>query len=338
MRLSNIGELSLLEDIRDRFRKKRKGLIKGIGDDAAVIAPFKERLLLTSDMMLEGIHFDLSFVTPYQLGYRIVSVNVSDIYAMSGKPEYLLLDLAMKADTDSGFVNDLLKGLRKALDDYDVILAGGDLSASKEGIVISATVVGRCKTPVLRSGARPGDRIYVTGYLGDSACGLEILKRLKRPVPIEDKKRLKREIKQITERLSQIGLSWDEARLLIKRHLFPRVHPYKVRSATAMMDISDGLFMDLMRLCDESRVGARIYLNKLPLSRALKRACSVLDLDPDELATSVGEDYELLFTAPSGDTGINAFCIGEIIKDGRFLVDRMGVERILRSKGYEHWQ
>lgn len=338
MRLSDIGELSLLKDIRDRFRKKRKGLITSIGDDAAVIAPFKERLLLTSDMMLEGIHFDLSFVTPYQLGYRIVSVNVSDIYAMSGKPEYFLLDLAMGADTDLEFVNDLLKGIGRALDDYDVILVGGDLSASRGGVVISATVVGKCKTPVLRSGARPGDRIYVTGCLGDSACGLEILKRLKRPVPIEDTKRLKREFKQITGGLSQIGLRWDEARPLIKKHLLSRVRPYKIRSVTAMMDISDGLFIDLIRLCDENRVGARIYLNKLPLSRALKRACSALGLDPYILATRGGEDYELLFTASPGDIGIKAFCIGEIIKDGRVFVDRMGVERPLRSEGYEHWQ
>lgn len=337
MRLSNIGELSLLKEIRDRFHKRGKGLITGIGDDAAVIAPTKEKILLTSDMMVEGVHFDLSFITPFQLGYKIVSVNVSDIYAMSGKPEYLLLDLAMDEDTDIEFVSDFFKGLKKALDDYDVIIAGGDLSASREGIIITATIIGKSRFPLLRSGARPGDKIYVTGYLGDSACGLEILKRLKRHVPFEDRKELKEEFKYITERLSQIGLRWEDVRPLIKRHLFSKVYMYKITSATAMMDISDGLFIDLSRLCDESRVGAKIYLSKLPLSKALKRVCSILDLDPYSFATRGGEDYELLFTAPKGEKIIDAYCIGEIIREGRIFVDEAGVEKALEPAGYEHW-
>lgn len=339
MRLSNVGELSLLKEIRDRFRKRRKGLIKGICDDAAVIAPFNDNLLLTSDMMVEGVHFDLSFITPYQLGYKIVSVNVSDIYAMAGKPEYLLLDLAMKKETDIEFVNEFFRGLKRALDDYDVVIVGGDLSASIGGIIISATVIGKGNTPLFRSGARPKDRIYVSGYLGDSACGLEILKRLKKTVPLEDKERLRREFKYIKKGLSHLGLKWEDVRPLIKKHLFSKVYQYKynIKSVTAMMDISDGLFMDLTRLCDESKVGARIYLDRLPLSRALKKACSVLDLDPYRLATTGGEDYELLFTAPPGSIGIDAFCIGEITKRERSFVDKIGVERPLQPLGYEHW-
>ena len=342
MRLSNVGELALLRIIRERFRKRAKGLITGIGDDAAVIASSKERLLLTSDMMIEGVHFDLSYTTPFQLGYRIVSVNVSDIYAMAGIPEYLLLDLAMGRDTDTGFVDSFLKGIKSASRRYGVILVGGDLSSSGGGLVIAATIIGRAKKPVLRSGARIGDMVYVTGSLGDSACGLEILRRLKMTIPFEDKKILMRMMGDIKDRLNEMGLEWEIAGPLMKRHLMnaPRCldRSSKIsKVATAMMDISDGLFIDLVRLCDESKVGARIYLNKIPLSRSLTRACSVMNLDPYRLATTGGEDYELLFTAPKGEQ-VKAFCIGEITRRERIFVDVSGIERPLKPEGYQHWQ
>lgn len=337
MRLYNVGELALLEKIRNRFGKRGKGLLTGIGDDAAVIAPFKDRLLITSDMMVEGVHFDLSYTTPFQLGYKIVSVNVSDIYAMSGIPEYLLLDLAIKEDMDIGFLRSFFNGINRALKRFNLILVGGDLSSSKEGIAVAVTVTGRAKRPILRSGARPGDKIYVTGNLGDSACGLEILKRINRPVPFEDKRSLSVALKEIKGRLHQMGLRWEIARPLIKKHLFTDVLPRLITKATSMIDISDGLFIDLMRLCDESRVGASIYMNRIPLSVTLKKACSILNLDPYKIATTGGEDYELLFTAPETEK-VDAFCIGEITKKGRYLVDERGIERPLRAGGYQHWQ
>lgn len=342
MRLNNVGELALLREIRERFRKRAEGLITGIGDDAAVIAPSKERLLLTSDMMVEGVHFDLSYTTPFQLGYRVVSVNVSDIYAMAGIPEYLILDLAMGRDTDTGFVDSFLKGIKSALRRYNVVLVGGDLSSSKGGIVVAATIIGRAKKPILRSGARPGDRVYVTGSLGDSACGLEILRRLKMTIPFEDREMLIKRIADIKDRLNEMGLKWEIARPLIKRHLMngPRglTSSFKINKvATAMMDISDGLFIDLVRLCDESKAGAKIYLNRIPLSSYLIRACSVMGLDPYRLATTGGEDYELLFTAPDG-MGVEAFCIGEITRRERIFVDVSGIERPLKPEGYQHWQ
>lgn len=336
MRLSDVGELSLIKEIRGRFRKKRKGLITGIGDDAAIIAPFKDKLLLTSDMMIEGIHFDLSYTTPFQLGYKIIAVNVSDIYAMAGTPEYVILDLAMRRDTDKGFVDSFFRGIKKASGRYGIILAGGDLSASEE-VVVAVTVVGRSKSPVLRSGARPGDRIYVTGNLGDSACGLEILRRLKRPIPMEEKALMSRELEEIKKSLSGMGLKWETVRPLIKKHLLTDVSPHEIEGVTAMMDISDGLFIDLNRLCDESKVGARIYLDKIPLSKALREACSIMNLDPYRFALTGGEDYELLFTSPEVK-GANAFCIGEITRRGRFFVDERGIEKPIRSEGYQHWQ
>lgn len=336
MRLSDVGELSLIREIRGRFRKKRKGLITGIGDDAAIIAPFKDKLLFTSDMMIEGIHFDLSYTTPFQLGYKIIAVNVSDIYAMAGTPEYVILDLAMRRDTDKGFVDSFFRGIKKASERYGIILAGGDLSAS-DGIVVAVTVVGRSKSPVLRSGARPGDRIYVTGNLGDSACGLEILKKLKRQIPLEDRSLMSKELESINKGLLRIGLEWRIVSLLIKKHLLTAVSSHNIKKATAMIDISDGLFIDLNRLCDESKVGARIYLDRIPLSKALKKACSIMNLDPYRFATTGGEDYELLFTSPEVK-GESAFCIGEITRQGMFFVDEKGIEKPIRSEGYQHWQ
>lgn len=336
MRLSDVGELSLIREIRGRFRKKRKGLITGIGDDAAIIAPFKDKLLLTSDMMIEGTHFELSYTTPFQLGYKIIAVNVSDIYAMAGIPEYIILDLAMRKDTEKGFVDSFFRGIKKALERYGIILAGGDLSAS-DGIVVAVTVVGRAKSPVLRSGARPGDRIYVTGNLGDSACGLEILRKIKRQIPLEDKALMSKELERINKSLLRMGLEWRIVSPLIKRHLLTDVSPHNIRKATAMIDISDGLFIDLNRLCDESKVGARIYLDKIPISKSLRKACSIMNLDPYSFALTGGEDYELLFTSPEVK-GRNAFCIGEITRQGRFFVDERGIEKSLRSEGYQHWQ
>jgi len=184
MKLSQIGELSLLEQIRRSFYKKSKNVVVGIGDDAAVVKPLGKNLLVTTDMMVEGVHFNLHFTTPYQLGFKLISVNVSDIYAMGGKPFYLLLNIAVNKNTNTKFINRFFDGVKDALTLYDTILIGGDLSATNIGISLSATLIGYVKKHIKRSGANIGDKIYVTGYLGDSACGLELLKKIKRHVPL----------------------------------------------------------------------------------------------------------------------------------------------------------
>src|SRR4030067_1226002 len=186
MNLSQIGELPLLEQIRKSFEKHSSHVLVGIGDDAALIKPENKNLLVTTDMMVEGVHFDLSFVTPYQLGFKLVSVNVSDIYAMGGEPKFILLTLAMNKRTDKKAFDSFFEGAQKAMSLYGLSLVGGDISASRKGIIVSATVLGYATKYVKRSGARIGDRIYVTANLGDSACGLELLKKIKKPVPIEN--------------------------------------------------------------------------------------------------------------------------------------------------------
>jgi thiamine-monophosphate kinase len=327
MKLSELGELSLLKRIRERFRVDAGNVIAGIGDDCAVVSPGSRSLLLTTDMMTEGVHFDLGITTHFQLGFKIISVNVSDIYAMGGTPRYVLLDFAAGENMDERSLERFFDGLQTALNHYRIKLIGGDLSSSKWGMVLSATLIGDVKKPILRSGAEPGERIYVTGNMGDSACGFELLKKIQRPLFIEQGDSVDKPLK------------WSTMEPLVRRHLLPEARkPGKIgRVATAMIDVSDGLFIDLSRLCDESRVGARVYAKLIPVSPQMKKAASALGMDPFMLATSGGEDYELLFTAPP-KRKVNAICIGEITEAGRVVVDRGNRERSLPVSGYQHWR
>src|SRR5574340_554190 len=280
MKLSEVGELSLLKTIRRRFTVKAKDVIVGIGDDTAVIKPPGKNLLATTDMMVEGIHFDLRLITPYQLGFKLVSVNVSDIYAMGGRPQYLLLDIALNKNTEQSFVNRFFDGIRRAIKLYGVSLIGGDISSSRKDIVIAATLIGDAKKLIRRSGAKPGDRIYVTGNLGDSTCGLEILKRLT-PESIQRVKSEELKVKSetiknlfLTLNAQLLTLNWSMAKPLLRRHLMPEARNPKnfIRYATSMIDLSDGLFIDLSRLCDESRAGAKIFMERIPVSSRMRTA------------------------------------------------------------------
>ncbi|MBS1232720.1 MAG: Thiamine-monophosphate kinase, partial [Nitrospirae bacterium] len=161
--ISQIGELALIDDIRKQFSQKIRGVTVGIGDDAAVIQLGDTSFLVTTDMMVEGVHFNLRFITPYQLGFKLISVNVSDIYAMGGTPHYVLLNIALHRDTPAEFIHMLMTGVKDAMNIYHTVLVGGDLSSTPDGIALSATLIGYARKYVLRSGALVGDRIYVTG-------------------------------------------------------------------------------------------------------------------------------------------------------------------------------
>lgn len=340
MKLSHLGELALLEHLKKRFEKKSKKILVGIGDDTAVLKPIQKNLLVTTDMMVEGIHFDRRFITPYQLGFKLISINVSDIYAMGGNPLYILLNIAVNKKIDTSVIEQFFEGVKDAQRRYDTILIGGDLSAIHDGMVLGATMLGYTDRHISRSGAAVGDKVYVTGCLGDSACGLELLKRFKKPVSLETR-RTKRGAKSRKRRIvsaqSLKGLSWDIVEPLLRRHLMPEArNPKKFRVATSMIDVSDGLLIDLSRICDESRVGALIYREKIPVSPELKQVASRLGLSPMKLAFSGGEDYELLFTAPP-QKRVRAIHIGEIVKRGRFIIDRSGGRKPFSPKGYQHF-
>ncbi len=347
MKLSQIGELSLLEQIRKTFFKKSKDILVGIGDDAAVVKPVDKYLLATTDMMVEGVHFDLRFITPYQLGFKLVSVNVSDIYAMGGEPFYLLLNIAANRNTATKFIDMFFDGVKEAMRVYNTRLIGGDLSSANTNMSLSATLIGYTRKYIKRSGAHVGDRIYVTGNLGDSACGLELLKKIKRPVPLQktaNSKELKAKGKNskhyaLSSKLSHLGLSFKTVEPLLRRHLMPEARSPKdfVHVATSMIDISDGLLIDLTRLCNESKVGAKVYIENIPISYGLKKTASHLDISPLKLALTGGEDYELLFTVPPGKK-VKAVYIGDIIKSKKLIVDRSGREEPFSAEGYQHFK
>jgi thiamine-monophosphate kinase len=325
MRLSEVGELSLLGILQKRFGKRAPHVPVGIGDDCAVVRSAGKNLLLTTDMMVEGVHFDMRWTTPFQLGFKLVSANVSDVYAMGGRPQFLLLNFSAGRDVEVDTFKRIFDGIEKAAGLYGVSLIGGDISSS-ERIVLSATVTGYAAKFIRRSGARVGDRIYVTGFLGDSACGLELLKRVRKPVEIERRKK------------TDCGLPWEVALPLVRRHLMPvAVRPERfARRATSMIDISDGLLIDLSRICEASCAGAMLYAERLPVSKRLKKAAEYLKMDPFRFVLGGGEDYELLFTAPR-DRKVDAFCIGEVTDSGIAVVDEGGRAKSVAVRGYEHF-
>lgn len=345
MQLRQVGELALLRELQKRFNlpsQRERGVLVGIGDDAAVIAPGTENLIVTTDMMHEGVHFDLALCSPFQLGFKLVSVNVSDIMAMGGRPRHLFLNIAVRGDAEEAFFWDLYDGIAGAAALYGVALLGGDLSAARHDMVLSATVLGEGLRPVVRSGASVGEKIYSTAPTGDSACGLALLKRLS-----AESRRAVRAWRGGEQRLPALELAVDAGTLtlegayaeaLIGRHLMPTARDPRpfLGAATAMLDVSDGLFIDLSRLLDAGGVGARVYLDRIPLSEGLKRAAGLLGLDPLALATSGGEDYELLFTAPA-DRAVGAVCIGEITAQERTIIDGQGRESAFSPGGYEHF-
>jgi thiamine-monophosphate kinase len=334
MKLSQIGELTLLEQIRKRFEKRSPDIVIGIGDDAALLKPFKKNILVTTDMMVEGVHFNMDFITPYQLGYKLVSVNVSDIYAMGGIPRFLLLGIAMNRNTAKEAFDRFFDGVHEAMKHYGLSLVGGDISSASKGMSLSATLIGYAEKFLKRSGAKKGDSIYVTGNLGDSACGLELLKKVKRPIPLK-KNRSTFNVQRLTKKLD---LTWNDIEPLLTRHLMPKARDPRrfIRYATSMIDISDGLLIDLSRLCDESKVGARIYTKNIPVSSELKKAASCLGISPIRLALSGGEDYELLFTAPR-DKRVKAIYIGDIAESERVIIAPSGKKKTFSAEGYQHF-
>lgn len=324
MKLSQAGELSLLESLRKRFGKRSAGILVGIGDDAAVIRA-GNNILLTTDMMVEGVHFDLSWMTPFQLGFKLVSVNISDIFAMGGRPQYVLLNFSAHRSSTIDFFDRFFDGIEEALKTYNVSLIGGDIS-SADRITLSLTAVGTGEKVLKRKGARIGDSIYVTGPLGDSACGLAMLRNMCRTIDFAKRER------------KGLPVSWNVAAPLLRRHLMPLArNPKRISgAASAMIDISDGLLIDLSRLCKESGVGARIRVQDIPVSNEMKVTSACLGLSALDLALSGGEDYELLFTAPA-KAGIKAFCIGEITRSGITVVDDKGKQIRVSARGYQHF-
>jgi thiamine-monophosphate kinase len=354
--LAQKGELKLLKKVRDRFRtcSDKERIIVGIGDDAAVIAPSDKKIVVTTDMMNEGVHFDLGFTSAVQLGFKLISVNVSDVMSMGCAPKFIFLDLGFTREADEELFDGIYDGIDQALGYYGGDLLGGDLCSSRGDTILVATVIGEGDKVVYRKGAAPGDGIYVTSSTGDSGCGLRILKWLDAasrervkglPVFCGPEDMCKEPLRLVTPD-GPAELAWDQGIRLIMRHLAPLARDSRdiAPHATAMLDISDGLFLDLGRMCDESGVGAVLYSGRIPVSDELAYVSGRLGMDAFQLAVSGGEDYELLFAARdfpldayNASHDIKVSRIGEITEAERSLVDEKGGRSPLTAAGYEHF-
>jgi len=338
MQLSKIGEFGLIQKLRGKCIRVPKEILTGIGDDAAAIKQGNRKILITTDMLLEGVHFDLSFTTFYQLGHKFLAVNISDIFAMGGVPKYFFISIGIPKYYKHEDINELYAGILKIAKTYGIAVAGGDTCASRQGLILSGTLMGNADKIVTRAGARAGDGIFVTSTLGDSAMGLLLLKSRKPEVGSKKLKNKNRKLEFKIRNSKYALLNSDMVLPLIKKHLMPEPSLLKNTSGvTSMIDISDGLLIDLNHICDESKVGAVLYKDKIPVSKELVYAAKTLKRDPLDFALKGGEDYALLFTAPP-DMRTTAFKIGEIIRSGRFIIDENGRKRKFRPEGYEHFK
>ena len=286
-----IQEFALIRSLEGRYACPAPGLVQGIGDDAAVIeASAQAWWHFTTDLLADGIHFDLKLVTPESVGYRAAMANLSDIAAMGAVPRYLLISLAVPKTVKRSHIHKLYSGLMKACRRYGVALIGGDTSASKAGLFLSITLVGTTseRRALFRHGAKVGDHLYVSGTLGDSLTGLKLLLSRTTLHPLGKRK---------------TDFSRFHRQFLIRRHSHPTARVAEGRwlnerrLASAAIDLSDGLSGDLRHLCEESRVGAEIELDTIPISRACRAYARMIGVSPVRLALTGGEDYELLFTA-----------------------------------------
>lgn len=328
-------EITLVKDIRDRFSLPEDiGL--GIGDDAAVLN-LKRSAILTTDLMIENVHFDLSYTSFYHLGFKIVSVNVSDIYAMGGDFKGFLFSVGVPETISDQDFQELFDGIEDALKHYGGFLIGGDLSRSKN-IVLSGFAVGEAEKPILRKGAKAGDLIFITSYLGLSSAGLNLLKKLS-----DDEKKLIKSIrnfKNFREYPDRL-LKFEDINEILVRHLMPIARkPDKFKHiAKAMMDISDGLLIDLHRLCEENKVGAEIYLDQLPVHPGITKIADYLNIEPIKLILSGGEDYELLTIADGNDAKeLDLIPVGKIVEDkGIYLIDPHKGKIPIKPEGWQHF-
>jgi thiamine-monophosphate kinase len=328
MKLSRLGEFGLIERVR-RAAPKNRDVILGIGDDTACVINKTRSSLITSDILIEGVHFDLKRTSLFDLGFKTLAVNLSDIAAMGGIPAYLVLGLGIPAGFSTEQIDEFYRGIKSLAAKTAVALVGGDMSVAKN-LFVSACLIGHAPfRPVTRSGARLGDDIYITGTVGDSALGLKLLHH-------KPSRAMKGSHRYLLTRHHQPTPRLTAGALLARERL-----------ATAMIDVSDGLLQDLGHICKASNIGAVLWEEKLPLSPAYRELAG---RNGTEDALSGGEDYELLFCAHQRDrsrieksrkrAGVAITRIGTCVSPSRGIVvlDRLGKHVSVRSRGHDHFK
>lgn len=332
--ISTLGEFGLIRRLTEKFPVTNPSTIKGVGDDAAVLDYSAKQVLVTTDLLLEGIHFDLVYVPLKHLGYKAAVVNFSDVYAMNGYPKQMTVSLGISKRFSVEDLEEIYAGFSLACQHYGVDLVGGDTSASLTGLTISITCVGEADKAkvVYRNGAKPTDLVCVTGDLGSAYMGLQLLEREKIAFSGNDNVQPDFQGKDyILQRQLKPEARKDIIEALEKAGVVP----------TAMMDISDGLSSELMHICSQSNAGCRIYEDKIPISYQAAVMAEELNMSIVTAALNGGEDYELLFTVSLSDyekviplEGVNI--VGHITKPelGMNLIGREGEEIALQAQGW----
>ncbi|MFT5791684.1 MAG: thiamine-monophosphate kinase [Saprospiraceae bacterium] len=332
--LSELGEFGLIKHLTKNFGINCESTEKGVGDDAAVLEFGDTQVLVTTDLLVEGVHFDLSYMPLKHLGYKAVMVNLSDVYAMNGTATQITVSIAISNRFPLEAIEELYAGIQHACEKYNVDLVGGDTTSSTKGMLISITAIGEAKKEdiVYRNGAKPNDLLVVSGDLGSAYLGLQVLEREK----------------QVFQSNPNSQPDLDEYSYLVERQLKPEARKDVVQflkeldvKPTSMIDISDGLSSEIIHLCTQSEVGCDLYEDKIPLDPQMISTCEEFKIDSTTVALSGGEDYELLFTVSQEDfpkikANPNFTIIGHMTpkNEGMYLVTRGNQKIELVAQGW----
>ena len=349
MDISKLGEFGLIHHLTDDLKPQNPSTLHGVGDDCAVLHYPDKEVLVTTDMLMEGIHFDLTYIDMEHLGYKSAMVNISDIFAMNGTPRQMVVSIALSKRFQVEDLEAFYHGLRLACDRWGVDIVGGDTTSSYTGLAISITCIGEAAREdiVYRSGAKDTDLICVSGNLGAAYMGLQLLEREK-TVYYQQVEEARKKGPQALEQLAHFQPDFAGKEYIIERQIKPEargdiiahLREMNIR-ATSMMDISDGLSSELLHICEQSRCGCRVYEKNLPIDYQTAVMAEELNMNVTTCALNGGEDYELLFTVGIGDYEKiqemeDVKVIGHITAEnlGSMLVTRDGQEFALKAQGW----
>ncbi|HLV63166.1 thiamine-phosphate kinase [Galbibacter sp.] len=332
--ISEMGEFGLIDHLTNTFDIKQKSTVKAIGDDAAVLDFKSKQAVVTTDLLVEGVHFDLGYMPLKHLGYKSIIVNLSDVYAMNAKATQVTVSIALSNRFPLEAVEELYQGIKLACDLYKVDLIGGDTTSSDKGLLISVTAIGEINPNdvVYRSGAQSNDLLVVTGDVGGAYLGLQVLEREK----------------QVFQVNPQNQPDLDQYSYIIERQLKPEARkdiPELLKELnvkpTSMIDVSDGLSSEIIHICKQSKVGCNLYEDKIPLDPQTISTCEEFNISSTTVALSGGEDYELLFTISQEDypkikANPNLTIIGHMTQEseGMHLVTRANTKIPLQARGW----
>ncbi len=335
--LSNLGEFALIDHLTKHFKIHHKSTVKSIGDDAAVLSFEDKKVVVTTDLLVEGVHFDLSYMPLKHLGYKAVMVNLSDVYAMNAEATQITVSIAVSNRFPLEALEELYAGIETAANLYNIDVVGGDTTSSTTGLLISVTAIGQALEDeiVYRDGAKPNDLLVVSGDLGGAYMGLQVLEREKEVYKVNPNNQPDLEpYTYIVERQLKPEARKDIIQLLKELEVRP----------TAMIDISDGLSSEIIHICTNSKVGCDVYENKIPLDPQVISTCEEFNIDSTTVALNGGEDYELLFTVSQEDfpkikANPSLSIIGYITEasSGMHLVTRADTKIELKAQGWKNF-